>query len=185
MRRAFSLWPPLQQAAAAFCPPYEVSEERKGLLSILLADPEGQLPDLRAGYRLERRLFVRTAYLALSAEFPGQGPPGDADFRARKPARTMGPGRKLRWDRVAGELQEWRNRVAAIVEGPAARISSVESLTLGWHRRGQGWRFRLETLSGSVVAGMLPPVPIPVPIEPEEVAAVVAMLTGLRRALGA
>jgi hypothetical protein len=175
-RVAFSLWPPLRAAAGAFCPPYRVAEERKATPAVVLSDPAASLPDLRVGYRVERRFAVRTAYLTVQAEVPGAGPVSDAELRYRKRARLRGGGASFGWERDPTDGGEWLGRLSPGLDRAASEIRSIESLTLRWSTRSGRWRFRLETLSGSVVAGGFMAMPIPVPIEKGEVRGILRML---------
>jgi hypothetical protein len=181
-RVAFSLWPPLRAAAAAFCPPYQVAEQRKTIPAVVLSDPTASLPDLRVGYRVERRFAVRTAYLILQAEIPGAGPVGDAELRYRKRARLLGGGASFGWERDPGGGDEWLARLSPGLDRAATDIRSIESMTLRWSTRSGRWRFRLETLSGSVVAGGFMAMPIPVPIEKGEVGGILRMLGHVQEA---
>ena len=168
------VWPSLRAAAAAFCPPFEIAAENPGGLALKLrAGDSGD--ELRLRYRSERGLFLRTYYLVVEAELPGEGPtePGELVLRRRK----------LRWKRpkpLGGG--KWSESFASTDVRAALKRLQIEKLVLGWEPRRASWRLALETLAGSVTVTFFPALMTPNPLKREEARAVEALLRALTRA---
>jgi hypothetical protein len=168
------IWPALREAANAFCPPFEVVEERPGGLALLLRTPDGT-EELTLRYRSERGLFLRTYYLVIQATVPGDGP-------AEAGTLVLGR-RKLRWKRpepYGGK--RWSEGFSSPEIRAALKPLQVERLDLAWDPRRGTWSVSLETLSGSVTVTFFPPLLTPNPFMPEEAQAVEALVRELSRA---
>ena len=167
------IWPSLRDAARAFCPPYEVVEERPGGLAVLLRTPDGEELTLR--YRSERGLFLRTYYLVIEAELDGEGPTEAGTLALSR--------RKLRWKRPKPAAAErWSEGMSSPEVRAALKPLQVESLDLAWDPGARRWSLELKTLCGSVTVTFFPPLATPNPFLREEAKAVDELVCELRRA---
>lgn len=169
-----AIWPSLRAAANAFCPPFAVAEENPGRLALeLRATDSGDR--LRLRYRSERGLFLRTYYLVIEAELPGEGPVDAGQLVLRR--------RKLRWRRPKPRgAKEWGEPFAAADIGAALKRLQVERLVLSWEPEPATWKLALETLLGSVTVTFFPPLATPNPFHRDEAQAVEALLRAVKRA---
>jgi len=167
------IWPSLRDAARAFCPPYEVVEERPGGLALELRSPDSDSLTLR--YRSERGLFLRTYYLLIETELEGDGPAG---------AGTLALSRgKLRWKRPRPPAAEsWSDGMSSPEVRAALKPLQVESLDLTWDPGPRTWKLALKTLCGSVTVTFFPPLATPNPFLREEAEAVGELVRSLSRA---
>ena len=166
------VWSSLREAAAAFCPPLEVTTERPGTLALSLHDPETG-DELRLRYRSERGLFLRTYFLVADAEIRGAGPatPGRLVFRRRA----------LRWTRPKPpDARRWSERLGSPEVLAALSGIPIERLALDWEPARATWRVSLETLSGSLTVTFFPPLMTPNPLRRDEADAVVRAFGALR-----
>jgi hypothetical protein len=173
------IWPSLRDAANAFCPPYEVVEERPDGLALELRAPDGEELTLR--YRSERGLFLRTYYLVIEAELDGDGP--------TEPGTLALSRRKLRWKRpIPPGAERWSGGMSSPEVRAALKPLQVESLELAWDPGGRSWKLALKTLCGSVTVTFFPPLATPNPFlrnEAEAVARLVRELTQAQRRIPA
>lgn len=169
----------LQQAAARFCPPYRIEEESAPRLRIRLRDPVGRRPDLTLRHRNERRLFLRANYLVAEADIPGDGPGADGEltFRFRGPLSRQRAA--LRWRAPVPDGDQWLDRLRTPLLKAAGKVEAVQVLQIRWSAPTETWHLRLETISGSMVSGFLAPLPIAVPLDAGEAAAVIALVDEL------
>jgi hypothetical protein len=169
----------LKGVAAKFCPPYRVREVETSALSIKLEDPDGRRPDLILRHRHERRLFFQANYLVAESSIPGEGPEldGDLAFRFRGPIARQRA--RLRWRRPVPDGDRWTERLHDPLLGSVGDVGGIESLQIHWNARRRLWQLRLKTLSGSMVGGFMILMPIPVPIEPQEVRGIIRMIDAL------
>ena len=131
--------------------------------------------ELRLRYHSERGLFLRTYYLVIEADLPGEGPAEAGELVLSR--------RKLRWKRPrppGGEV--WSKGLASPDVKAALRRVQVERLWLGWEPVEASWRLRLETLLGSVTVTFFPPLETPNPLRREEAQAVEALVRAVKRA---
>jgi hypothetical protein len=169
-----SIWPSLRAAAEAFCPPFGIAAENPGRLMIELRALDGG-DELRLRYRSERGLFLRTYYLVIESNLPGEGP--------AKAGELVLSRRKLRWKRPrppGGEV--WTERLASPDVKAALRRVQVERLRLSWEPVEATWNLRLETLLGSVTVTFFPPLETANPLRREEAQAVEALVQAVKRA---
>ena len=167
------IWPSLRDAAKAFCPPYEVVEERPNGLALELRTPDGEELTLR--YRSERGLFLRTYYLVIEAELDGDGP-----TEAGTLALSRG---KLRWKRPKPpKAERWSEGMSSPAVRAALKPLQVESLDLAWDPGTRTWNLALKTLCGSVTVTFFPPLATPNPFLRKEAQAVDALVHELSRA---
>lgn len=162
--------------ANAFCPPFEVTAEDPGRLAIgLRAGDSGD--ELRLRYRSERGLFLRTYFLVVESDLPGEGPP-----EAGKLILSHG---RLRWKRPKPPGgKEWSNGFASPDVRAALKRLQIERFTLGWEPSRAIWRLTLETLLGSVTVTFFPAIMTPNPLKREEAEAIEALLRALKHAHG-
>lgn len=170
---------PLRAAADRFCPPYEVAEEDRRGLRVILKDPAGDRPPLTLRHRAERRLFFRANYLAAEADVPGAGPPEDGElvFRFRGPLSRQRS--SVRWRQPPPHGEQWRARLSDSLVEAAGKVEAVQSLSIGWDAAASAWRLRLTTMSGSMVGGFLAPLPIAVPFDAAEAEGIIGMVDAL------
>lgn len=168
------IWPSLREAAKAFCPPFEVVEERPGGLSLRLRSLDGER-ELTLRYRSERGLFLRTYYLVIQAAVPGDGPAEAGTLVLSR--------RRLRWKRPkpAGGTR-WSEDFNSPEVRAALKPLQVERLDLAWDPAQRTWGLSLTTLCGSVTVTFFPPLATPNPFMREEAQAVGALVRELRRA---
>jgi hypothetical protein len=168
------VWSSLQDAAAAFCPPFEVAAETPQRTSLVLRHPESG-EEIRLRYRSERGLFLRTYYLVIEAEFRGPGPVQAGDLKLRR--------KRLAWRRPRPEdAKRWSERLASRDFLAALKRLQVERLGISWEPGHTRWMLRLETLSGAVTVTFFPPLMTPNPLMHDEAVAVVALIAALRQA---
>jgi hypothetical protein len=169
----------LRDAARRFEPQYEVAEQSDSELRIRLHDPAGRRPDVVLRHRHERRLFFRANYLVVLADVPGAGPTenGELRFRFRGPLARQKA--SLRWKDDVPNGAVWTDRLQDPLLEALRSIEAVESLRIRWHARSRTWHLDLKTVSGSMVGGFMTAMPIAVPLEPEEVRGIVAMVDAL------
>jgi hypothetical protein len=169
-----SIWPSLRAAAEAFCPPFEIAQETPGRLMLeLRALDSGD--QLRLRYRSERGLFLRTYYLVIEADLPGEGPAEAGELVLSR--------RKLRWKRPRPQGGEpWSGVFASPEVKAALKRVQVERLGLSWEPRQASWRLWLESLIGSVTVTFFPPLETPNPLKREDAQAVEALVRAVRRA---
>jgi hypothetical protein len=171
---AGSPWPYLREAARAFCPPFEIAAEHPGKLTVELRDPAETEP-LRLRYRSDRGLVLRTYYLTIEAELPGEGPAEAGSLALRRG--------KLRWKRPKPrDGGRWSDGFTSPPVQSALKRLQVERLSLAWEPQRSRWRLRLETLSGSVTVTFFPALMTPNPFKRDEAEALAALLYALRRA---
>jgi hypothetical protein len=169
-----SIWPSLRAAAEAFCPPFEIAAENPGRLMLELRAVDSR-DELRLRYRSERGLFLRTYYLVIEADLPGEGPAEAGELVLSR--------RKLRWKRPKPRGGEtWSKGFASPDVKAALRRVQVERLGLSWEPAQAGWRLQLETLLGSVTVTFFPPLETPNPLKREEAQAVEALVRAVKRA---
>jgi hypothetical protein len=167
------IWPSLRDAAEAFCPPYEVVEERPDGLALELRAPNGEELTLR--YRSERGLFLRTYYLVIEAELGGDGPAEAGTLALSR--------RKLRWKRPKPpEGERWSEAMSSPEMRAALKPLQVESLELAWDPAARRWKIALKTLCGSVTVTFFPPLATPNPFLRKEAEAVDELVSALSRA---
>ena len=145
--------------------------------AVRLGAVEVGLPEVTLSYQRDRRLFSRTLQLVVEASAPGAGPPGDAtrSLRSRRLRRRA----ELEWsdgptEDEAGTIGRF---VRAGVVAGARTMTNVRDLELSWSASEQTWRIRLVTLAGALI-GTSPGAAITVPLEPEDVSGLLALLRG-------
>ncbi|MGH2674216.1 MAG: hypothetical protein ACRDH1_02195 [Actinomycetota bacterium] len=169
----------LATAARRFCPPYEIDEVSSSGMRIGLRDPRGVRPELTLRHRHERRLFLKANYLVVESAVPGAGPSedGELSFRFRGPfARQKA---SLRWRRPVQDGPAWSDRLEEPLLRGIRDVQAVESFRIRWDVAERTWHLYLETLSGSMLGGFMSPLPIPVPIDAEEVEGIIALIDAL------
>jgi hypothetical protein len=167
------LYASLRAAAAPFCPPYEIVAENPAGLTIDLRRPHSP-EHLRLRYRSERGLFLRTYYLVVEVDFPGEGPAEAGTLVLRR--------RRLRWKRPApSDGERWSEGRSDELKAALKRLQ-IERLGLGWEPERATWRLTLETLSGSVTVTFFPPLMTPNPFRLEEAEAIAGLLDAVRSA---
>lgn len=169
----------LRDAARRFGPHYEVAEQSGSALRIRLQDPERLRPDLVLRHRHERRLFFRANYLVVMADVPGDGPDADGELRFRFRGPLSRQRASLRWRNPVPNGATWADRLQDPLLQALRSIDAVETLRIRWHARSRTWHLELKTLSGSMVGGFMTAMPIPVPLDQEEVRGIVAMVDAL------
>ena len=167
------IWPSLRDAANAFCPPYDVVEERPNGLALELRAPQGEALTLR--YRSVRGLFLRTYYLVIETELEGDGPAEAGTLALSR--------RKLRWKRPKPrEAERWSEGMSSPEVQAALKPLQVESLELAWNPGARKWNLALKTLCGSVTVTFFPPLATPNPFLRKEAQAVDELVRSLSRA---
>ena len=169
----------LDAAARKFCPPYRLDEVAPSGLRIRLRDPDALRPDLILRHRFERRFFLRANYLVAEADVPGTGPAEDGELRFRFRGRLGRQHASLRWHRPIEEGTEWTDRLEEPLLRGIERVQAVEAFRILWSAGDRRWHLYLETLSGSMLGGFMSPLPIPVPIDQEEVDGIIAIVDAL------
>jgi hypothetical protein len=166
----------LNEVAEQFCPPYEREEPDRKRPGITLRDPSGRRPSIVVRHRYEKRLFLRANYLSLSASIAGVGPdePAELEVKLRGPLSRQRA--TVRWKRAIPDGDPWlarfRDPMLAAVQG----VEAVQSLSATWAPKRREWSVRLETMSGSMVSGMMAGLPIAVPFEAREAAAFIGLV---------
>jgi hypothetical protein len=166
-------WPVLREAANAFCPPYEVVDERPGELSLLLRRVPQDEEEIRLRYRSTRGLFLRSFNLLVESSVEGDGP--------AEPGVLIRRGRRLVWKRPkpAGG-KRWSERLVGEEFRAAVKHLQAERLTLAWDPAQARWRVTLETLSGGLTVTFFPPLATPNPLERAEAQAFQDLLEAVR-----
>jgi hypothetical protein len=174
--------PLLREVASRFSPAYEV--EAGALGGIRLTDRSGRRPAIFVSHRYERRLFLRANYLAISATVPGRGPATDAELVAKMRGPLSKQRATIRWKRPPLDGDEWLERLTAPMLEAAKGIEAVQSLRATWSPERAAWLLRVETMSGSMVSGMMAAAPIAVPFEQREASSFVALVDAFSVAAG-
>lgn len=173
---AGGIWPALRRAANAFCPPFEVAEERPRELAVVLRRA-GAGDEIRLRYRSSRGLFLRSYNLVVEGSVAGDGPAQGGELVRR--------GRKLVWKRPRpADGTRWAARLATDEFRAVARRLQVEGLVVVWEPARARWRLSLETLSGGVTVTFFPPLETPNPLERKEAEAFQELLGALAAATG-
>ncbi len=168
------VWPALREAAGAFCPPLEVAAESPRTLTLVLHHADADAP-VQLRYRSERGLFLRTYYLVLEAELPGEGPEDAGELVLRR--------RRLAWKRPKPRGgKAWSEHLRSEELRASLRRLQVERLGIGWAPERATWKVSLETLSGSLTVTFFPPLATPNPLLREEAEAFLSVLGALKRA---
>ena len=159
--------PLLREVADRFSPPYEISSEapQRGLR---LVDPSGSQPDISIRHRYQRRLFLRANYLQLTSTVRGGGPEEDAELVVRFRGPLSRQRARVAWKASVPGGDEWLAGCRDRLVEEAGGIEAVELMTAAWSAKKQTWRLRVETMSGSMVSGILAALPIAVPFERHE-----------------
>ena len=137
------------------------------------------LPDATLSFERERRLFSRTRQLVVESEAPGRGPSDDGTLvvRARRLRRRF----DVEWlGSTAEERGEGRHAsLAAGLAAGARTMTNVRELSCGWSASERRWRLRLVTLAGALI-GTSPVAAVAVPLEPEDVDGLLAVLRAFK-----
>jgi hypothetical protein len=146
----------------------------------LLAVADG-LPDITLSYQRDRRLFSRTLQLVIEAQVAGSGPSGNATLAVR--ARRLRRRLDLEWGIAPppGEGGTLARFVRAGLSAGARTMTNVRQLVVSWSAAESIWRLRLVTLAGAVI-GTAPGAAISVPLEPDDVKGLLAVLRAFRDA---
>ena len=155
--------------------------QRVGDSSLRLHAVSDGLPDIALSYQRDRRLFSRTLQLVIEAQVSGPGPSGDARIAAR--ARRLRRRLDLEWvgSLPPGEEGTRDRFVRAGLSAGARTMTNVRELVVSWSAAEAMWRLRLVTLAGAVI-GTAPGAAIPVPLEPDDVNGLLAVLRAFRDA---
>ena len=166
----------LAAAAEALDPPYRMRGDATPS-GVELFDPNGDLPDARLSLARDRRLFSRTFALVVTAEVHGAGPERYGLLRFHQ-ARLRRRG-ELRWEPPAETPTAWIERFteAGLVKG-ATTMTNVSSLTVLRTPETLSWRLELRTLAGALI-GTGPGSSVAIPLEPEDVEGLLAVLRAL------
>lgn len=169
----------LADVVRRFVPPYRIDEEDEAGLWIRLRDPDGRHPDITLRHRHDRRLFLKANYLVAESTIRGNGPSSDGEmvFRFRGPFSRQRA--TLRWRSPVAGGEEWTDRLEEPLRRAIDKVEAMESLRIVWSARTRTWRFELKTLSGSVVGGFMSPMPIVVPLDPQEAEGVIEAVDAL------
>jgi hypothetical protein len=166
----------LREVAQQFCPPYEISDPDRKRPGFRMSDPSGRRPDLLARHRYEKRLFLRANYLALSAVIPGAGPPEPAELTVKLRGPLSRQRATVRWKVPITEGNEWMDRLREPLLDATNGIEAIQTLSARWIPKRGEWSLHLETMSGSMVSGMMAGLPIAVPFERREAAAFIDLV---------
>lgn len=145
-----------------------------------MREPDSE-PSLSLRYRSERGLFLRTYYLVVEAESPGEGPASAGELFLRR-LPLSAPRLAWRRPRPAGG-GTWRDRIRSPELASALKQLQVERLALRWRPERRSWLVELETLLGSVTVTFLPPLETPNPVRPEEARAVLDLVAAVGAAV--
>jgi hypothetical protein len=179
-RPPVSSFAPLRDAAARFCPPYEVYEESKGALRIKLRDASGARPDLFLSHRPVRRLFLKANYTRIACNVPGDGPEADGELTFRFLGWFSRQRGSVAWKKAPPDGDEWLRRLRDPLLGALRDIEAVQSARILWSVKKRMWRIELETLSGSMMSGITAIMPVAVPFDRKEAEGVLAIVDALR-----
>ena len=174
--------PLLLEIASRFSPPYEVTTGAH--VGIKLVDPSGRRPAILVSHRNERRLFLRANYLVLSATVPGRGPGTEAELAATMRGSLSKQRAKIGWKKPPPDGDEWLERLAAPMLEATKGIEAVQSLRATWSPKRAVWLLHVETMSGSMVSGMMATLPIAVPFEQREASSFVALVEAFSQTAG-
>lgn len=169
----------LAAAARKFSPAYQVEEVAPSGLRVRLRDPSGARPELTLRHRYERRFFLRANYLVAEADVPGTGPREDGELVFRFRGRLGRQHASLHWRRPIDQGSEWTDRLEKALLRGVGSVQAVEAFRIGWSAAERTWHLYLETLSGSMLGGFLSPLPIPVPIDQDEVDGIIGIVDAL------
>lgn len=148
-------------------------------MGIRLTDPSGRRPDIFIRHRYDRRLFLRANYLQLSATIPGEGPTIDAELVVAFRGPLGRQRSRIAWKTPVVDGEEWLERLRSPLLAGAGDIEAVQRFTAAWSSRKRRWRLSVETMSGSMVSGMMAALPIAVPFEEREAMAFVGLVDAL------
>lgn len=167
--------PLLREVADRFSPPYEISmsDPQRGLR---LVDPSDRHPAISIRHRYQRRLFLRANYLQLTSTVRGEGPEEDAELVVRFRGPLSRQRARLDWRTSVPGGEEWLAGCRDRLVETAGGIEAVELMTAAWSVKKQTWRLRVETMSGSMVSGILAALPIAVPFDRKEAIAFMALI---------
>jgi hypothetical protein len=166
----------LKEVAEQFCPPYERGEQDPKRPGITMRDPSGRRPSIVVRHRYEKRLFLRANYLSLSASIAGVGPDEPAELAVRLRGPLSRQRASVRWKTAIADGDTWMTLFRDPMLAAAQGVEAVQSLSATWAPKRREWSVRLETMSGSMVSGMLAGLPIAVPFEQREAAAFVDLV---------
>ena len=166
----------LEEVAERFCPPYERAEPDLKRPGITLFDPTGRRPNIVVRHRYEKRLFLRANYLSLSASVAGAGPDEPAELVVKLRGPLSRQRASVRWKTATTDGDPWLARFRDPMLAAVRGVEAVQSLSATWAPRRHEWSVRLETMSGSMVSGMMAGLPIAVPFEAREAAAFVELV---------
>jgi hypothetical protein len=158
----------LEEVAERFCPPYERAEPDRKRPGITLHDPSGRRPSIVVRHRYEKRLFLRANYLSLSAAVAGVGPHGPAELEVKLRGPLSRQHASVRWKTATIDGDSWMDRFRDPMLAAVQGVEAVQSLSATWAPKRREWSVRLETMSGSMVSGMMAGMPIAVPFEARE-----------------
>jgi hypothetical protein len=162
--------------AGRFCPPYELSEPDRKRPGITLIDPSGRRPHIVVRHRYEKRLFLRANYLSLSASVVGVGPHEPAELTVRLRGPLSRQRASVRWKTSIADGDGWLARFEDPLLAAAGGVEAVQSLSATWVPKRHTWSLRLETMSGSMVSGMMAGLPIAIPFETREAQAFINLV---------
>lgn len=166
----------LREVAQQFCPPYEISDPDRKRPGIRLRDMTDRRPDLLVRHRYEKRLFLRANYLALTATVEGAGPVEPAELTVKLRGPLSRQRATVSWKVSITDGDEWIARLREPLLEAANGIEAIQSLSSKWTPKRGEWSLHLETMSGSMVSGMMAGLPIAVPFERREAAAFVDLV---------
>lgn len=166
----------LREVAQQFCPPYEISDPDPKRPGLRMRDPSGRRPDVLVRHRYEKRLFLRANYLALSATVAGRGPVEAAELIVKLRGPLSRQHAKVSWKAPLIDGDEWMDRLRVPLLEAASGIEAIQTLSSRWTPKRGEWSLHLETMSGSMVSGMMAGLPIAVPFERREAAAFIDLV---------
>lgn len=166
----------LREVAQQFCPPYEISDPDRKRPGYRMTDPSGRRPDVLARHRYDKRLFLRANYLALSATVQGAGPVEPAELTVKLRGPLSRQRATVRWKAPITDGNEWMDRLREPLLEAVNGIEAIQSLSSRWTPNRGEWLLHLETMSGSMVSGMMAGLPIAVPFERREAAAFIDLV---------
>jgi hypothetical protein len=166
----------LREVAQQFCPPYEITDADRKRPGFRLRDPSSRRPDVLARHRYEKKLFLRANYLALSATVEGAGPVGPAELTVKLQGPLSRQRATVSWKTPIIDGDEWMDRLREPLLEAANGIEAIQTLSARWTPKRNEWLLHLETMSGSMVSGMMAGLPIAVPFERREAAAFIDLV---------